>query len=95
MKSCEFNFAASAAAYQKWSSNRKPTALKASLCILIILIKSTFFRPRQILEVKNEKITMQNFCSFYLSKNIVNIRVAHMIIALFRILFINIEKNKN
>lgn len=73
MKSCEFNFAASAAAYQKWSSNRKPTALKASLCILIILIKS--FGLVKFLKLrKNEKITMQNFCSFYLSKNIVNIR---------------------
>ena len=48
-------------------------------------------------ERKKEIITMQIFLFFYLSKNIVNIRVAHMIIALFRILFIisTLRKNKN
>lgn len=95
MKSCEFNFAASAAAYQKWSSNRKPTALKASLCILIILIKS--FGLVKFLKLrKNEKITMQKFLFFlFVKKHCKHKIVAHMIIALFRILFINIEKNKN
>ena len=52
MKSCEFNFAASAAAYQKWSSNRKPTALKASPMHTYHL--NQVFRPRQVLEAKKE-----------------------------------------